>query len=123
MVGWVPRRMRAAMSRTYETDMFEPLAIGNCTLKAEVSDDRNTRKTSGRTGVNVARGSSRHNVAAPRAMTKMMYQRPRGGRSRSKTRQYTAAGAFDRCQTNVLYKCFRHRHVTNSDSPPPRARP
>ena len=88
--------------------MLEPLAIGNCTLKAEVSDDRNTRKTSGSSGVNVARGSSRHNVAAPRAMTEMMYQRPRRGRSRSKTRQYTARGvAFDRCKTNVLYKCLR----------------
>ncbi len=27
------------MSTTYDTDMFEPLAMGNCTLKAEVSDE------------------------------------------------------------------------------------
>ena len=47
----------------------------------------------------------------------MMYQRPRGGRSRSKTRKYTAVhrAHVDKCQTNVLYKCLRHRHVTNRD--------
>ena len=51
-------------------------------------------------------------------MTKMMYQRPRQGRSRSKTGKYTAAGAVDRCQTNVLYKCLRPPpYVTNRDSP------
>ena len=38
--------------------MFEPLAIGNWTLNAEVSDDSRTRISSGRTGVNVARGRS-----------------------------------------------------------------
>ena len=37
--------------------MFEPLAIGNWTLKADVSDDSRTRNSSGRTGVNVARGT------------------------------------------------------------------
>src|SRR5438874_12197266 len=80
------------MSTTYDTDMFEPLAIGSCTLKAEVRDDRNTSNTSGNSGVNVARGSSRTSVAAPRAMTRMMYQRPRRGRSRSNTGKYTVAG-------------------------------
>ena len=39
IVACGPRRIRAAMSTTYDTDMFEPLAIGNCTLKAEVSDE------------------------------------------------------------------------------------
>ena len=48
IVACGPRRISAAMSTTYDTDMFEPLAIGNCTLKAEVSDDSRTRKTSGR---------------------------------------------------------------------------
>ena len=70
--------------------MFDPLAIGNWTLKADVSDDRETRKMRGTSGVKAARGSSRQNVSAPSAMTEMMYQRPRRGRSRSKTRQYTA---------------------------------
>src|SRR3989442_248401 len=42
---WGPRRMSAAMSTTYDTDMLEPLAIGNWTLKAEVSDERRTRKS------------------------------------------------------------------------------
>ena len=71
--------------------MFEPLAMGNCTLNADVTDERKTRKSSGNSGVKVARGSSRTRVAAPRAMTEMMYQRPRQGRSRSKTGKYTAA--------------------------------
>jgi hypothetical protein len=72
--------------------MFEPLAIGNCTLKADATDDRNTSSSSGSTGVKVARGSSRTSVVAPRAMTKTMYQRPRQGRSRSNTGKYTAPG-------------------------------
>ena len=38
------------MSTTYDTDMFEPLAIGNWTLKAEVSDDSRTSKSSGSDG-------------------------------------------------------------------------
>src|SRR5215472_6595777 len=42
-----PRRIRAAMSTTYETDMFEPLVIANCTLKADVSDERPIRMASG----------------------------------------------------------------------------
>src|SRR5471032_2822488 len=67
--------------------MFEPLAIGNWTLNADVSDDSRTRNTSGTMGVNAARGSRVQNVTAPSAMTKMMYHRPRGGRSRSKTPQ------------------------------------
>src|SRR4051812_37001322 len=77
-----PRRMSAAMSTTYDTDMFEPLAIGNWILKADVSDDSRTRTRSGMTGVNVARDTSTLNVSAPSAMTPRMYQRPRGGRSR-----------------------------------------
>ena len=63
--------------------MFEPLAIGNCTLKADISDERRTRNRSGGMGVNEARGTSTKNVSAPHAMTKMMYHRPPGGRSRS----------------------------------------
>src|ERR1019366_1143845 len=87
IVACGPRRISAAMSTTYDTDMFEPLAIGNCTLKAEVSDDSSTRKTSGTIGVKSARGSSAKNVTAPSPMTNTMYHRPRGGRSRSKTPQ------------------------------------
>src|SRR2546430_4747095 len=75
------------VSTTYDTDMFEPLAIGNCTLKAEVSDDSRTRKSSRAIGVKAARGTSAENVTAPSAMTTMMYQRARAGRSRSKTLQ------------------------------------
>src|SRR2546430_2141676 len=102
--------------------MFEPLAIGNWILNAEVSDDRKTRKISGSTGVKVARGRRKPSVAAPRAITKMMYQRPRRGRSRSKTGPvYGALPAFDRRQTDVLYKCLRHRHVTNRGPDPPSA--
>jgi hypothetical protein len=67
--------------------MFEPLAIGNWTLNAEVSDDSRTRKTSGASGVIVARGSSVPKTTTPSAITKMMYQRPPAGRSRSKTCQ------------------------------------
>src|SRR5262245_32195817 len=82
-----PRRISAAMSTTYDTDMFEPLAIANWTLNAEVSDDSRTKNTSGTTGVKVARGTSAQNVTAPRPMTNRMYQRARAGRSRSKTSQ------------------------------------
>ena len=39
IVACGPRRISAAMSTMYDTDMFEPLAIGNWTLNAEVSDD------------------------------------------------------------------------------------
>ena len=67
------------MSTTYDTDMFEPLAIGNWTLNAEVSDDRRTKNSSGMTGVNVARGTSVAKVTAPATMTLAMYQRARGG--------------------------------------------
>ena len=55
IVACGPRRISEAMSTTYETDMFEPLAIGNWTLKAEVSDERRTRISSGGTGVSDAR--------------------------------------------------------------------
>ena len=65
--------------------MLEPLAIGNWILNADVSDDSRTRNSSGMMGVNVARETSALNVSAPSAMTARMYQRPRGGRSRSKT--------------------------------------
>src|SRR5579862_7976153 len=76
--------MSAAMSTTYETDMFEPLAIGNWTLKADVSDDRSTKNSSGMIGVNVARGSSVTKTTAPTTMTLAMYSRARGGRSVNK---------------------------------------
>src|SRR5258708_24229086 len=65
--------------------MFEPLAIGNCTLKAEVSADSTTRKSSGTIGVKLARGTRAQKVTAPSAMTKRMYRRARGGRTRSKS--------------------------------------
>ena len=87
IVACGPRRISDAMSTTYETDMFDPLAIGNSTLNADVSDDSRTRKISGMTGAKVARGTSAQNVSAPSAMTKMMYQRERAGRSRSKSSQ------------------------------------
>src|SRR5215471_4480504 len=82
IVACGPRRMSDAMSTTYDTDMFEPLAIGNCTLNADVSDESRTKNSSGSRGVNVARGTSAPNVTAPRTMTPMMYQRARGGSSR-----------------------------------------
>jgi hypothetical protein len=78
------------MSTTYDTDMFDPLAIGNCTLKAEVSDDRRTRKTRGMTGLNVACGRKTTTVRAPTAITVQIYQRARGGRSESKCLKYTS---------------------------------
>ena len=85
IVACGPRRMSDAMSTTYDTDMFEPLAIGNWTLKAEVSDDRAISRMRGGRGANAARGMSSANVRPPSAMIPMMYQRARGGRSRSKT--------------------------------------
>ena len=68
--------------------MFEPLAIGNWILKAEVNEESRTRTTNGTIGVKVARGSNSTRVVAPSAMTPMMYHRARGGRSRSKTLKY-----------------------------------
>src|SRR6202163_1683560 len=67
IVACGPRRISEAMSTTYDTDMFEPLAIGNCTLKAEVSDESRTRKRRGTMGVNDARGTNTKNVSAPHA--------------------------------------------------------
>lgn len=90
IVACGPRRISDAMSTTYDTDMLEPPAIGSLTLKAEVSDERRIRKTSGAMGVKVARGSNRTSAAAPRTITATMYPRARGGRSRSTTAQYTA---------------------------------
>ena len=43
IVACGPRRISAAMSTTYDTDMFEPLAIGNWILNAEVSDESRMR--------------------------------------------------------------------------------
>ena len=71
------------MSTMYDTDMFEPLAMGKWTLNADVSDERTMKKSSEGTGVSVARGTSAAKVTAPRAMTPIVYQRARGGRSRS----------------------------------------
>src|SRR5882762_3537691 len=89
IVAWGPRRISEAMSTTYDTDMFEPLAIGNCTLNAEVSDERKTRNSSGGTGESDSawRESMRLKVSPPSTIVAMMYQRARGGRSRSKTRK------------------------------------
>jgi hypothetical protein len=78
-----PRRISAAMSTTYDTDMFDPLAIGSCTLNAEVSDDSMRKSRKGRMGANVARGRSKAKATAPRRMTPTMYKRARGGSSRS----------------------------------------
>jgi len=59
--------------------MFEPLAIANCTLNADVSDESRTRKTSGTSGVKVARGTRTPKVTAPSAMTQTMYHRAPAG--------------------------------------------
>src|SRR5665213_3080408 len=64
--------------------MFEPLAIGNWTLKADVSDDRSTKNSNGMMGVNVARGISVTKTTAPTTMTLAMYSRARAGRSLNK---------------------------------------
>ena len=87
IVACGPRRISEAISTTYETDMFEPLAMGRETLKADVSDESRTRKTSGKNGVKVARGSSTASATAPSAMTVQMYHRARRGRSLSKPPQ------------------------------------
>ena len=88
IVACGPRRISAAMSTTYDTDMFEPLAIGNCTLNAEVSDESRTRKQERkRCGENARVAAAQQNVSAPQRDDAMMYHRPRGGRSRSKTLQ------------------------------------
>src|SRR5438093_12233375 len=79
IVACGPRRISDAMSTTYETDMLEPLAIGKWTLNADVSDDRSTRSSSGRTGVSWARGRSRARASAPADVTMRMYQRAGSG--------------------------------------------
>jgi hypothetical protein len=66
--------------------MFEPLAIGNCTLKAEVSDESRMRMTRGAIGAKVAPGKNMTKTNAPSAMTETMYRRARGGISRSKAK-------------------------------------
>src|SRR6266545_7540488 len=73
IVACGPRRISAAMSTTYDTDMFEPLAMGNWTLNAEVSDEMRTRNSSWTIGASVAREMKKANVSAPSAMTAMMY--------------------------------------------------
>ena len=65
--------------------MLTPLAIGKCTLKADVSEESSTSTTSGSKGRKVARGTSRANVSPPAAITERVYHRALGGRSRSKT--------------------------------------
>jgi len=50
MVACGPRRISAAMSTTYDTDMFEPLAMGNWILNADVNDDSSTSTRSGDDG-------------------------------------------------------------------------
>src|SRR5258706_6721368 len=89
IVACGPRRMSDAMSTTYDTDMFEPLAIGNWTLKADVNDERTTSSSSGGIGQRDSgcRASMNTNVAAPRPIIATMYRRARGGKSRSKTPQ------------------------------------
>src|SRR4051812_47939349 len=82
-----PRRTSAAMSTIYDSDMFEPLAIGNWTLKAENSEESRTRKSSGRIGWKAPRAIKPAKGAPPSAITDRMYQRARGGRSRSKLPQ------------------------------------
>src|SRR5437879_8113659 len=87
IVACGPRRISDAMSTTYDTDMLEPLAMGNWILNAEVSDESRTSTSSGRTGTKVARGSSPQNSSVPSTITKRMYERARAGRSRSKASQ------------------------------------
>src|SRR4051812_6547708 len=82
-----PRRISAAISTMYDSDMFEPLAIGNWTLNAENNDESRTRKSRGRTGWKVPRLMKTAKVTAPSAMSDRIYQRARGGRSRSKSAQ------------------------------------
>ena len=60
------------MSTTYDTDMFEPLAMGNCILNDAVSDDSRMSSSSGRIGEKAARGSSAQNTIAPSAMIARM---------------------------------------------------
>src|SRR5881397_3297597 len=68
IVAWGPRRISATMSTTYDTDMLEPLAIENCTLKAEVSADRRRRRRSGTSGLNAANGRKAQNTSVPSAI-------------------------------------------------------
>src|SRR3954468_16444192 len=98
-----PRSSRAAMSTTYDTDMFDPLAIGNCTLKAEVSDESRTRKISGTIGVHAAPLTNTANVSAPSAMTVRMYHRARGGRSESKYLKYTGLTPLKRLFDTIVW--------------------
>jgi hypothetical protein len=79
--------MSAAMSTTYDTDMFEPPAIGKWTLNAAVRLDSSTKTSSGRTGAKCARGRKTTKTIPASTMTETMYQRARGGRSRSKELQ------------------------------------
>jgi hypothetical protein len=72
IVACGPRRISDAMSTTYDTDMFDPLAMENCTLNAAVSDDSRTSSSSGRIGEKLARGSSAPNTSAPSAMMARM---------------------------------------------------
>ena len=81
------------MSTMYDTDMFEPLAMGKWTLNVDVREERTMKSSSVGTGVSVARGTSAAKTTAPAAMTPTVYQRARGGRSRSTAASvYTAAG-------------------------------
>src|SRR5262245_20066333 len=85
IVACGPRRISAAMSTTYDTDIVEPLATSSWTLKPDVMDDKSTMKNSGKTGTSSARGTNNANTRAPAAMTATMNQRARGGRSLSKS--------------------------------------
>jgi hypothetical protein len=96
----------------YDTDMFEPLAIGNWTLKADVSDDSRTKNRSGPIGAKVARGKSTAIVAAAVVMTATMYHRACGGRSLSKVhssitlrgKQLSACQAFNVCPVACAFE-------------------
>jgi len=72
MVECGPRRMSVRMSTTYETDMFEPLAIGNWTVNAEVNDESKTKKAIDTEAERSARGNSTTRVPSPATMTEMM---------------------------------------------------
>src|SRR5207248_9289917 len=85
IVACGPRRISDTISTTYETDMLEPLAMGKWTLKAEVSDDTSTSRSSGRIGVSAPRGTSSAMASAPATRTTRMYQRAAGGSSRNIT--------------------------------------
>lgn len=108
-----PRRINVAISTRYDTDMFEPVAMGNCTLKPEVSADTSTSQTSGSTGDRLARGSRVTNSSPPTAMTARMSQRAGGGKiPKQGPSIWRAARSPDQSEAAVLCRPFDdEKHV------------